>query len=99
MTIEPVSALILGVSFACGPKFAEKVFDRVWKRTFDTDIITRQELEDKCKECKKEKTHDEDSRKQEITKIHEKVNCVDRKVAKLVGAFEARGWLAKESSQ
>ena len=77
-------------------KAVDKTIDRFFKKTVDADYLPRDDFKKACDACKEKKTHDDDELKQDKKDLHEKINCMDRKVAKLVGAFEARGWITKE---
>jgi predicted nucleic acid-binding protein len=102
---NPVVTALVVISVLVGQKVLNEIVERFFKKTIDADYVTTtecQEIRDRCEmkktvdELKVSNTHDNDEMKGHIEKLHEKTNCIDRKVAKLVGAFESRGWIVKE---
>jgi hypothetical protein len=46
--------------------------------------------------CAAQKLHDADDTKADVQKLFDKTNCIDTKVARIIGALEAKGWLEKQ---
>lgn len=65
--------------------------DLLFVRLRPEKLVTRAELEARCASC-----GGPPPLKEDIKELHNKTNCIDKKLARLIGGLEAKGLLEPE---
>lgn len=79
---------------------AKAIYDIIISKINKQDnFVTTKQCTDYRSTCINKNSHDFDTMKQDIKELHEKTNCIDRKLARIIGGLEAKGWLQKQAEE